>query len=86
MGFLGIPATEFVIGGLPDTLIHALSYERGWRGTVPTLNALTPWIYSAARIGTVYFLINVCLKRAELGRQPLQIMRLLDRDLASKLQ
>jgi hypothetical protein len=84
--FLGSVAAEFGLGGIPDTLIHALSLEQGWRGIFPTLNALTPGLYIAARIGMVYLLVNVYLQRLRLGKQNAGILRQLDQELSGRIQ
>ena len=85
-GYLLLCAIEFGVYGFPDSLIHSLSLEQGWRGTVPTLNALTPIIYVVARVALVYVLVNVWLRRKALVAQPISTVRKLDRELAMKLE
>ncbi len=84
--YLLVLVTEIAFFGVPDPLSYFLSPERGWVGTLPMLNALTPYVYLGARLGFSIYLLVVYLKRAALGRQSLSVVRRLDPQLAGKVE
>lgn len=77
---------EYITTGFPAPLFPYLTVENGWVGTVPFLNSLTPFLYYGIRVVLIYYLLRVWWLRQKLVAQPISVIRLVDRELAMRLQ